>query len=144
MLGRQTTLHGTRTGYIGIIRDFSPGEIAADILDKPDITRAATDDGKHFEAGLIDYGEMTLTVEFSGTEAGDYNSARDDIGLDQTFTITYPDGSTDVGGGFIAGVGVPSDTENETILANIRIKKSGEWSLTSVTTTTTTSTTTTT
>ena len=83
------------------------------------------DNYKQFEPGMIDPGEMTLTIEYDKDDAAQ-NELKNDFDTKSNFyyKITYPDGSTDKFQGHITGWGKAIPKE-ETITRSVTIKVTG-------------------
>lgn len=102
-------------GYTAKVLTFSPLD-GAEVTAK-DVTHLGTTGARQFKPGkLVNYGTMTMTVQFDGR--------RPTMGTADTITITYDAGTspnpTVVGTGFVSGFSVDStqgdDGESEATL----------------------------
>lgn len=119
--GFGSTVEGLATGPIGMMTNISlsgPG-ISVDI----DITTMNAPSGwMRFISGLKDAKEATLTMLFEKSQFADVLAA---LGVSDTWTITFPDGSTFVCAGYIKDSPIPQVPQNDKIAHNVTIRLSG-------------------
>lgn len=129
-IGHGTTITGATTGAIGNVTVADQGgerdEVETSSMD-------STNKAKEFIAGMYHEGDIDLTLNYDGSSAGTANSIETAFksGTAEVWTIVYPDGSTDVGSGFIKsrGKAIPYDDKIE---QSITIKATGVWAYTDV------------
>lgn len=131
IIGHGTIVSGATTGVIGNVTQAGQdgGDREAVQISSMDSTSKAHE----FIAGMYAEGDIDLTLNYDGSSAGTANSIETAFkaGTVEVWTITYPDGSTDVGSGFIMSRSktVPFDDKIE---QSITIKASGVWVYTDV------------
>jgi predicted secreted protein len=101
MIGCGTTITGQTTTAILKVTKASIDYGKADKLDITDFESA--DNTKEFELGMDDPGEITLDIIYDKTNNEKLVNAKSARTLD-TWTVTYPDGSTDVFQAYITDV----------------------------------------
>lgn len=123
--GHGTTLAGGTAGTIGNILSVDIGGRARDSLDSSDMD--STDKFREFISGMADEGDLTVEVNYDGANAGiaDALDTAYQLGTAETWTITWPDGSTFVCSGFITSLGVATPFEDK-ITQSLTIKLSGK------------------
>ena len=133
-IGAGTTISGSVTGSIGQITDTVSGPDAT--IEDIETTDMDVDDAgyaKTFIPGLIDNGQINITVIYDGSAGGEANS------LDtafrgrtaETWTITYKDTSTRVFSGYINALGQETP-QGDKITQPVGIKISGAVTFTDV------------
>ncbi len=129
-LGHGTTVSGATAGTIGSISQVGQGG-DRDVVEISSME--STNKAKEYIAGMYDEGPIDLTLNYDGSAAGVANSIETayKAGTVEVWTITYADGSTDVGSGFISsrGKAVPFDDKIE---QTITIQATGVWVYTDV------------
>ncbi len=101
MIGIGTTLVGQATGAILKIVGLNHGYGTVDRIDSTDM--ASPNNTKEYELGLNEPGELKLDVKYEKAnhkKLVDAKAAR----LAESWTATYPDGSTDVFTAYIAAI----------------------------------------
>lgn len=120
--GFGTTVSGATTGSLGNLMSVSVGNIDVTRIDVTSMD--STDKWKEFIAGMKDAGEITLDLLYDDDE---YNTAITHIGgTNEVWTVTFPDGSTFVCSGFIAGVGPVQAPMDDKMAMSVTIKLSGK------------------
>ena len=119
--GFGTTLGGSTAGAIGEITAISlPGYERTAI----DITTMASVAGwREFVGGLMDAGEITLTVWYTNALCTVVAGLIDNVA--ETWTITLPDTHTWACSGFVTSLGGDSPMDDG-VVQNITIKLSGQ------------------
>ncbi len=128
MIGSGTQFHrsedGTTYTRIGKIMELNAPEQSRASSEKTYLDNS--DNYKSFEPGMIDPGEMTISLEYDPDDAAQ-NLLKNDFNTKSNFyyKITYPDGSHDTFQGHITawGKAVPKE---ETIQRNITFKVTGQ------------------
>lgn len=119
--GVGTTLQGAVTGPIGMINRINLDGSERDVYDVT--TMNSADKWRQFIPGLKDAKEATLDLLY---EKENYSILQDAIEADpESWTITFPDGSTFVCSGFIRKVGVASPFD-EKMTQSVTIKFTGK------------------
>lgn len=123
--GHGTTLAGTGSaGTVGNIITITNTQ-TRDSIDFS--TMESTDKFREFISGMADAGELTLTVNYDGSDSGVANSLNADFqgGTTSQWTVTFPDTSTWVCNGFITNLGhaIPFDDK---ITQDVTIKLTGK------------------
>lgn len=117
--GYGTELEGSVAGAIGMITNISHSYgVSVDI----DIsTMASPQKWMQFISGMLDAKEMSLNVLYEKSQEVIFMAA---LGVSQTWTITFPDGSTFACAGYLKDVGsqVPM---NDKISQTVNFKRSG-------------------
>lgn len=129
-IGHGTVISGATTGAIGNVTVADQGgerdEVEISSMD-------STGKAKEFIAGMYAEGDIDLTLNYDGSAAGTANAIETayKAATVEVWTITYPDGSTDAGSGFIKsrGKAIPYDDKIE---QTITIKATGQWVYTDV------------
>lgn len=121
--GFGTTITGSVTGAIGDVTNISFSGIDRDAIDIT--TMASTNKWSSFVPGMVNGGEITVTVNYVKAMA---KTLEDNIGLAaETWTILFPntDASTFVFSGYIKGLGtaIPHDDK---VTQTVTIKVAGK------------------
>ncbi len=130
-IGHGTTITGATTGAIGNVTQIGQdgGDREAVQISSMDSTSKAHE----YIAGMYAEGDIDLTLNYDGSSTGTANSIETAFkaGTVEVWTIVYPDGSTDVGSGFIMSrsKAIPFDDKME---QSITIKATGVWAYTDV------------
>jgi len=123
-IGHSTTLSGATAGAIGKIIDFDTAMMAeADVIDVTNM--ASTNKWKEKIAGLKDAGRVSFTLEYDGGASGISDVIDNNIGVSQTWTITFPDTAIWACTGFIQATSVAAPHRDK-IIQTITIEFSGE------------------
>ena len=125
ILGYGATLAGSVSGTIGNIVSMNIGPKTVDSVEKT--TTESTSAAKEFIAGLIDGGELTLTVNYSGSASGiadKLNTALDSRAA-ETWTATLVDTSYFQGSGFITSLGQQFSSPGDKVSQSLTIKLTG-------------------
>jgi predicted secreted protein len=120
-IGSGTTLQGSSTGAIGMVNKIS---IEGQETDEIDVTTMNTPlRWRAFVAGLKDAKGINVDLTFEATNTGILIAAVN-AAIVETFTVTFPKGSTFSNLGFIKkhGIMIPFDTK---ITASLLIRLSG-------------------
>ena len=133
-IGAGTSISGNVTGAIGQIEDTIGGPNAS--LEDIETTDMDVDDAgyaKTFIPGLIDNGQIDITVSYDGSASGTANAL--DVAFRgrtaETWTITYPDTSTRQFSGYINALGQETPLGTK-IMQSLSIKISGAVTFTDV------------
>ena len=129
--GHGTTLAGATSGTIGNIISASIAGRTRDMIDIS--TMDSTDKFREFIAGMADEGELTVEVNYDGSDAGVANSLNTafQAATNEAWTITLPDTSTFVCNGIISNLGVAAPVDDK-ITQSITIKLTGKGTFTDV------------
>ena len=113
----------TYTQVAGLL-DVEPGETVRGSYETTTID--GTDKYKKFEPGLLDAGEVSLTLIFDPADSGQTTLAADleDDTL-RYYRVEYPDGTTVDYHGFLTGWGTPTPMEDK-ITRTVKFKVSGK------------------
>ncbi len=116
-----TTLSGATTGAIGKLKNISVGGISVTDVDVSHLT--STDRFKEFAAGMKDPGTLDGSLVY---ESGTGEDLLDAVGGEnETWTLTFPDGSTFACSGYMKSLGMEVP-EDGAITRSISIKLSGK------------------
>lgn len=133
ILGHGTTLVGSVSGAVGNIVGVGGGGRIRDAVDKS--TVESTDKFKEYFAGMADEGELTVELNYDGSDTGVGNllNIAYQNGAEETWTVTLSDLSSFACLGFINNLGVPSfGSPGEKVSQSVSIKLSGKGTFTDV------------
>lgn len=110
--GHGTVLAGSGAGTIGNIINVDTG-MSRDVIDKS--TMDSTSKAREKIAGMLDAGDLSLTINYDGSAAGVANALHTAFlsGTPETWTITYPDTSTHAFSGFISALGAAAPFDDK-------------------------------
>jgi len=131
-IGAGTTISGSVTGSIGQIIDSVSGPNAS-LEDIETTDMDVTNSARTYIPGLIDNGQIDITVVYDGSASGTANALNTAfIGRTaETWTITYPDTSTRSFSGYINSLGQETPLKTQ-ITQSLSIKISGAVTFTDV------------
>lgn len=115
--GHGTTLSGSGAGAIGQIVSLSIEGVEVDKIDIS--TMGSTGKWREFIAGMKNPGTLNLELVY---EDDLFNTINSSLAVEDTWTITLPDGATAAFSGFLdaSGLGIPMD-DKVSIPASIKI-----------------------
>ena len=121
--GHGTVLAGSVSGTVGNITQVGNNK-TRDVIDIS--TMDSTSKVREKIAGMLDPGEISLTINYDGSASGVANALHAALltGTAETWTITYPDTSTDACSGFISGLGT-ADPYEDKITQDVTITLTG-------------------
>ena len=119
--GFGTVLAGVTVGTVGNILTISGPNETRDAIDLSTADSAAQ--VREFMAGMIDSGEITLTVNYDGSDSGVANALHTAFlaGTAEVWTITFKDTSTAAASGFITALGQTAPFDDK-VTQDITIK----------------------
>lgn len=120
--GNPTTLTGGSTGLIGNIRSITLPNMERVYFDTSSMS--STNDYRTFLGGMIDAGEATFELVFDKADVATLHTAIE--AANQTWTITFSNGSTWVCPGGVKSSGGGSANIDDVVTWNLTIKFSGE------------------
>ena len=126
ILGYGATLVGSDSGAVGNIVSMNVGPSTVDSVEKT--TTESPNACKEYMAGLIDGGELTLTVNYDGSASGiaDKLETAKNGRTAETWTATLVDGSYTQGLGFITNLSGPQyGSPSDKVSQSLTIKFSG-------------------
>lgn len=97
--GYGTTISGSSTGALGYIKKIARSGMKAFVIENTDMSANYVEKAP----GILDAGEVTIDLTHVKATASTIRNATG--AASQTWTITYPDGSTDACSGFISDEG---------------------------------------
>ena len=122
--GHGITLTGGTVGAVGNIISISGPDQSRDSIDIS--TMDSTSKAREFIAGLWDAGEVSVELNYDGTNVATANSLSTafQLGTAETWTIVFPDTSTWAASGFITSLGhaIPHDDK---VTQSLTIKFTG-------------------
>jgi len=121
-IGHGATLTGTTAGAIGEITNISISGISVDEIDVSDM--ASTDKWREFIPGLINAGEISVSINFDGTVASTIITK---VGVSDTWTILFSDSGagTFACSGFIKDVSFDNPVDDK-VTGEVVIKLTGK------------------
>lgn len=120
--GHGTTLAGATAGTIGNIQNIAGPTIQVDDIDISSMD--STNKWREFIPGMKDAGELVFTVNYDGSASGNADALNTAIGVVDTWTVTFSDGSTWACSGYLKNLGTTSEFEGK-ITQDVTIKLSG-------------------
>ncbi len=110
--GHGTVLAGSVVLTVGNIINVDTG-MSRDVIDKS--TMDSTSKAREKIAGMLDAGDINLTINYDGSGTGVANALHAAFltGTAETWTITYPDTSTHVFSGFISALGAAAPFDDK-------------------------------
>jgi predicted secreted protein len=123
--GHSTTLTGSTSGLIGEITKFDVSGRKRDSIDVSSCDSANA--FREFIPGMADNGELGIDLVYDGSSGGSAQvlDTAYESKVAQTWTITWPDGSTFAASGFITNLGTPGSYDKE-VTQTITIKITGQ------------------
>lgn len=118
--GYGTTISGATTGSVGYLRGVSVG--GGDVTDIDVSSGESTNKWREFVAGMIDAGEITLSMVYQEDLADTLQAAVGDAA--QAWTITFTDGSTFVCSGYVKAFSIDAPYDGEATMS-MTIKLTG-------------------
>lgn len=125
--------HGIKLGYgtdpsftyVGQVKSIGiPGQ-SREILDST--TMDSTNKWREKAPGLLDAGEITLTVEYDGAASGVASILQTKLAADpEKWTVTFPDTSTFECSAFVSAIGIPSVEVGGEITQDVTMTLTGE------------------
>jgi len=117
IIGSGTTFSGAALGALAELLDVSGPEVSVSDVDATSM--GSTDNFEESIPGLANGGEVTLELNFLKASVTALYAA---IRVVDTFTITLPDGSTNVFSGYLKGIGQKTPVKDKiTVSATFKV-----------------------